>query len=137
MPGKPGKGNIFSRNRDDAVEAQTQLWRAMCDKPQSIRKYLAEDAVVTDPSNEIYSPESEPSLDDYVEHFEPWTAYRIHDDPAFVEIDMMSSALTYRVTAWRQDKKGKMIPTEALCSTVWRQDAGGDWRCCVHHMTKI
>lgn len=132
-----GPGSIFSRNKDDAVEAQTQLWRAMCDKSKSIRKYVTEDAVVADIDGTIYSPQTKPPLRDYLEDFEPWTAYRIHDDPQFLEIDMMSSSLTYRVTAWRQDAKGKMNPAEALCSSVWRQDAGGDWRCCVHTMARV
>lgn len=132
-----GPGSIFSRNKDNAIEAQTQLWRALCDKPKTIRKYLTDDAVMADTDNKIYSTKTEPSIKDYIDNFEAWTAYKIHDDPEFVEIDMMSSSLIYKVTAWRQNDSGQMIPTEALCSSVWRQDAGGDWRCCVHHMTKI
>lgn len=129
---------MFSRNKEDAIEAQTQFWRAMCDsKPKSMRKYITDDAVLAEPDNRLYSSSTEPSLSDHIDNFEPWTAYKIHDDPQFVEIDMMSSSLVYRVTAWKQDKQGNMIPTEALCTGVWRQSAGGDWRCCVHHMTKI
>lgn len=128
---------MFARNKEDAIEAQTQLWRALCDQPKTIRKYITDDAVLAQPDNQMYSKTTEPSLDDHLEDFQPWTAYKIHDDPQFVEIDMMSSSLIYRVTAWRQTPKGEMIPTEALCSAVWRQTAGGDWRCCVHHMTKI
>lgn len=135
----PGPGSMFNRNKEDAIEAQTQLWRAMCDgKPKSLRKYITDDAVLAQPDNQLYSKSSEPSLADYLDNdFEPWTAYKIHDDPEFVEIDMMSSSLVYRVTAWRQNEKGKMIPTEALCSSVWRQNAGGEWRCCVHQMSKV
>lgn len=130
---------MFNRNKEDAIEAQTQLWRAMCDgKPKSLRKYITDDAVLAQADNQLYSSNTEPTLSDYLDNdFEPWTAYKIHDDPEFVEIDMMSSSLVYRVTAWRQDAKGRMIPTEAICCSVWRQTAGGDWRCCVHQMTKV
>jgi ketosteroid isomerase-like protein len=136
---KPQTGSIFSRNRDDALEAETLLWRAMCDgKPKSLKKYMTEDCIVAEPDeNKLISKKSEPNLDEYLENFRAWTAYKMHDEPEFVEIDMMSSALTYKVTAWRQDDRGKMHGTEALCSSVWRQGPGGDWRCCMHHMTKI
>lgn len=73
----------------------------------------------------------------HIDLFEPWTAYRIHGDPEFVEVDMMSAALAYRVTAWRKNGNGEMVATEALCSSVWRQGPGGEWKCCLHHMAKI
>ncbi|KEY64214.1 hypothetical protein S7711_03503 [Stachybotrys chartarum IBT 7711] len=136
---EPHTGSIFSRNKEDALEAETLLWRAMCDgKPKALKKYMTKDCVVAEPDeNKVLSANSEPSLDEYLENFEPWTAYKMHDEPQFVEIDMMSSALTYKVTAWRQGRNGEMKPTEALCSSVWRQGPGGDWRCCMHNMTKV
>ncbi|KAI9152215.1 hypothetical protein HJFPF1_09442 [Paramyrothecium foliicola] len=139
MPSSTHPGSIFSRNKEDTIEAEAMLWRAKCDSKggKALRKYVTDDCVIVDPDeNKVYSQESEPSTKEYIESFEPWTAYRIEDDPQFVEIDMMSSGLTYRVTAWRHDGKD-MIPTNALCSSVWRQSAGGDWQCCMHHMTKI
>jgi ketosteroid isomerase-like protein len=133
-----GPGSIRHRNRENSIEAQTQLWRAMCDKPKTIRKYVTDDCVIADIDNSIYTSESSPTTREFLdEHFEPWTAYRIHGDPEFVEVDMMSASLVYRVTAWRQDEAGQMIPTEAMCTSVWRQGAGGSWKCCVHHMSKI
>ncbi|KAH8174398.1 hypothetical protein LIA77_05817 [Sarocladium implicatum] len=136
MPSEPHPGSIMARNKEDTIEAETLFWRALCDKPKTIRKYIADDCVMTQPDNKIYSDASEPSLKEYLDDYEAWTAYKMHDDPEFVEIDMMSSGITYRVTAWKQ-KGDKMIPTEALCTTVWRQGAGGDWKACLHHMTKV
>lgn len=136
MP-EPAPGSIKARNKDDTIEAEALFWRALCDKPKTIRKYIADDCVFTQPDNKIYSETSEPSLSDFLDDYEAWTAYKMHEDPEFVEIDMMSSALTYKVTAWKQNDDGEMKATEALCSTVWRQGAGGDWKCCLHHMTKI
>lgn len=132
-----GPGSIYDRNKQNSIEAQTQLWRAMCDKPKAIRKYLTEDAILTEPDNKIYTPKSEPTVQQHLEDFQTWTAYRIHGDPDFVEIDMMSAALVYRVTAWRQQQGGEMVPTEALCSSVWRQGPGGEWKCCLHHMSSV
>lgn len=132
-----GPGSIKSRNRESAIEAQTLLWRALCDgKPKSMRKYITEDAVFVETDNKVYSTTTDPKLSKYIEMYEPWTAYRLQGEVEFVEIDMMSSSLTYRVTAWKEIN-GEMVGTDALCTGVWRQNAGGDWQCCVHHMTKI
>lgn len=131
-----GPGSILDRNRENSIEAQIQLWRAMCDKPKSIRKYMTDDAVIAEPDNQIYSPKTKPTAKQHIEDFEPYTAYRIHGDPEFVEVDMMSAALAYRVTVWRNGEGDKMIPTEALCSSVWRQGPGGEWKCCLHQMSK-
>lgn len=131
-----GPGSIFDRNKNNSIEAQTQLWRAMCDKPRTVHKYLTEDAVFAGPDNQIYSPKTSPTIKKHIDNFEPWTAYRIHGDPEFVEVDMMSAALLYKITLWKQQEGGDMIPTEGLCSTVWRQGPGGDWKCCLIHLTK-
>lgn len=129
-----GPGSIFDRNKQNAVEAQTHLWQAMCDKPKAIRKYLTDDAVLAEPDNKIYSSDSNPSITEHIDKFTPWTAYRIHGEPRFVEVDMMSAALLYRITCWKQQEDGEMVPTEAIVSSVWRQGAGGDWKCCMHHV---
>ena len=115
------------------------LWRSMCEgKPKMLKKYIAEDAMFALPGEDakIYSPDSKPSITEMIENFDPWTTYKMHGDPEFVEIDMMSCALTYRVTV--QNGMGKDAETiEAMCTTVWRQGAGGDWKCCVHHMSEL
>jgi ketosteroid isomerase-like protein len=131
-----GPGSIFQRNKTNSLEAQTQLWRALCDKPKTVKKYLTDDVVWAESDNKIYSRDTEPTVIEHINNYEPWTAYRIHGEPAFVEVDMMSAALLYRVTVWRQQEGGQMIPTEGVCSSVWRQDAGGDWKCCMHQFTK-
>lgn len=137
-PHNKNPGSIWSRNKEMTLEAQSVLWRAFCDQPKAVRKHMTEDAVFADPiDNKLYSPNTEPTFLEHLDNdYEPWTAFKIHDEPEFLEIDMMSSSLTYRVTAWRH-KNGQMIPTEALCSSVWRQGPGGDWKCCMHHMTKV
>ncbi|KAH7234075.1 hypothetical protein FSOLCH5_001877 [Fusarium solani] len=136
--GEPKKGTILARNKEGTLEASALLWRALTsDKPETMRKYITKDAVLAEPDRKVYSPKTEPTLDEYIEEdYEPWTAYKIHGEPEFVEIDMMASALTYRVTAWKL-KGGEMVATEGWCSSVFRQGPGGDWRCCCHHMAKI
>ncbi|KAI5459189.1 hypothetical protein BGZ63DRAFT_390454 [Mariannaea sp. PMI_226] len=138
-PNEPKKGTILARNKEGTTEASAILWRFLCDdKPyKNLSKYITKDAVLAEPDRKVYSNKSEPSLQEYLEDgYEPWTAYKIHDEPDFVEIDLMSSALTYRVTTWKL-KGGQMIATEGMCSSVFRQNAGGDWKCCLHHMAKI
>ncbi|KAH6991222.1 hypothetical protein BGZ61DRAFT_473161 [Ilyonectria robusta] len=134
---EPKKNTILSRNKEGTMDATALLWHALCDKPKTIRKYITHDAVLAEPDREVYSPKTEPTLKEYLEdYYEPWTAFKIHDDPDFVEIDLMSSAVTYRVTAWRL-QGGEMVATEGWCSTTFRQGAGGDWKCCAHHMAEI
>lgn len=135
----PKPGTILARNKEGTLEASAILWRALCeDKPKMLLKYMTKDAVLAEPDRSVYSPKSEPSLSEYLEdEYEPWTAYKIHGEPEFVEIDMMSSALTYRVTTWRLNSEGEMRATEGMCSSVFRQGPGGDWKCCLHHMAKV
>lgn len=127
---------IYDRNKEGTLEAVAILWRALCDKPKTIRKYMARDGIITSIDQDVYSPKTDPSLSEHIDDFETWTAYKIHGDPDFVEIDMMSSAVIYRVTLW-QLEDGEMEATEAMCSSVWRQGPGGDWKCVVHHMATI
>lgn len=139
MPHNTAPGSIYSRNKDNTLEAQSILWRALCDSPKAIRKHMTEDAVFASPdTNKLYSPDTSPTFLEHIDDdWEPFTAFKIHEDPEFIEIDMMSSALTYRVTAWRQQQGGQMIPIEVMCSSVWRQLAGGEWKCCMHQITRI
>ncbi|KAH6884542.1 hypothetical protein B0T10DRAFT_131873 [Thelonectria olida] len=135
---EPKKGTILARNKEGTIEASAILWRALCeDKPKMVKKYITKDAVLAEPDRMVYSSKSEPTLEEYFEdEYEPWTAYKIHGEPEFVEIDMMASALTYRVTTWKL-KGGEMVATEGMCSSVFRQGPGGDWKCCLHHMAKL
>ncbi|KAF4341776.1 hypothetical protein FBEOM_4287 [Fusarium beomiforme] len=114
--GEPKKGTIKYRNKEGTLDASALLWRALTsEKPEVMRKYITKDAVICEPDQKVYSPRTEPSLDEYMEeHYEPWTAYKIHDEPEFVEIDLMASALNYRVTAWKL-QNGEMKATEAWC----------------------
>ncbi|KAL7759335.1 hypothetical protein ACKLNR_009425 [Fusarium oxysporum f. sp. zingiberi] len=136
--GEPKKGTIKYRNKEGTLDASALLWRALTsEKPEIMRKYITKDAVLCEPDQKVYSPRTEPSLDEYMEDgYEPWTAYKIHDEPEFVEIDLMASALNYRVTAWKL-QNGEMMATEAWCHSVFRQGPGGDWKCCLHHMAKV
>jgi len=137
--------NIKNRNRSETIEANALLWRALCDPnpKKSFKKYFAKDGVLVLPDSGVYSQDTEPSLEEFIEEeFEPYTAYRMEQEEEeikFVEVDMMSSAVTYHVTTWQQvgDDPSKMRPTEAICTSIWRQGPGGDWECCVHHMAQV
>jgi hypothetical protein len=135
-------GSIKDRNREVTVDQETLLWRAMCDdEPEALEKYIAKDATFAFPNGTgddqetvVYSEDSDPSTKDMIENFKPWMAYKIHkDNLSFVEVDMMSCALTYNVTVFNKDRS----EFDAMCTSVWRQGAGGDWTCCAHHMTKL
>lgn len=128
---------IKGRNIAAAKEMETLLWRALCDKPKSALKYIANDAVVSnrflfdDPAPR--TKDSDPPLEEELRHCNEWLAYKMHD-PQVVEIDLMAAALAYRVTLFRQveEKKGRMgmQTVEATVSSSWRQLASGDWELC-------
>lgn len=137
--GEPKEGTIVWRNKEGTLEASALLWRGLTDdKPQkTLKKYMTKDGIMTEPDRTVYSPKTEPTLYEYIEDgFEPYTAYKIHGEQDFVEIDLMSSALVYRVTTWRL-KGGEMQAFEGMCSSVFRQGPGGDWKCVAHHMSPI
>lgn len=137
--GEIKEGSICHRNKEGTLEASALLWRGLCDdKPEkTLRKYLTKDGILTEPDRNVYSPKTDPSLDEFIEEeFEPYTAYKIHGEPDFVEIDLMSSALIYRVTTWKL-KGGEMQSFEGMCSSVFRQTAAGEWKCVAHQMSPI
>jgi hypothetical protein len=144
---KPGTSNskmggkrldtISKRNHHAAVEIETLLWRALCDSPEEAKEYLAKDCIMINPlfsgSNEPMSRDTEPSLDQVLEGGEPWTSFRMHGQPKVVEIDLMAVAVLYRVSLYRQGKKG-LQEIEATVSSSWRQTAGADWLLCAQHV---
>lgn len=128
---------IKGRNTAAAKENETLLWRALCDKPKSAKKYIAKDAII---SNRFLfgdakprSADSDPTLEESLKDCEKWLAYKIHS-PQAVEIDLMAAALAYRVTLFRQVDQGRgksgMETVDAIVSSSWRQVASGDWELC-------
>ena len=144
-PPNDGPGSIYSRNRDDCIEAASQLFRLLCDSEQRRKKMtdklLTEDCILAglEHDGSLYARKTSPNARKFVkEEFEPWTAYRIHDDCEFVEVDMMSSALTYKVTIWvRDEETGAMDETETMCTSVFKQNAGSEWQVCLLHMSRV
>ena len=160
-PPNPGPGSIYSRNKSDCIEAAAQLFRTLCDdssrRKKSLNKLTTEDFILagldpylatntpsspesdsTGDRGQIYSMNTDTKAKDFLlDEFVPWTAYRMHDEPEFVEIDMMSSALTYRATVWRKGEDGQMNEVETVCTSVWKQGAGAEWKCCLHHMSRV
>jgi len=137
MGGNDRLNTISKRNHAAAREVETLLWRALCDSPEAVKEYLAEDCIMINPlfsgSNEPMTKDTEPSIDQVLDGGEAWTSYRIHGDPQVVEIDLMAVAVLYRLTLYRQGKKG-IQEVEATVSSAWRQTAGADWLLCSQHV---
>jgi len=137
------KNTILMRNRSAAVEAETLLWRALCDDPISAMEYIDKDAVMVSPllffgDVEPRAKDSEPSLEEALGDCEQFMTFKMHESQV-VEIDMMAVAILYTVTLFRytdQKEEGgnqTFQPVEATVSSSWKQTAGGDWRlACMH-----
>lgn len=129
---------ISKRNHHAALEIETLLWRALCDKPQKAKEYMADDCIMLNPlfsgSNEPMSKYTDPSIEEVLEGNEPWQGFKFHGDPMVVEIDLMAVGLVYKITLFRQSKKGGLREVMATCSSSWRQTAGSDWLLCSQHV---
>lgn len=131
---------ISKRNHASALEIETLLWRALCDKPEKAKEYMADDCIMLNPlfsgTNEPLSKYSDPSIEEVLEGNEPWLGFRFEGDPLVTEIDLMAVALVYRITLFRRaGKKGtKVKEVRATCSSSWRQTAGADWLLCSMHV---
>jgi hypothetical protein len=130
---------ISKRNHHAAVEIETLLWRALIDSPESAKEYLAKDCVMINPlfapdgSDEPAGPETDMTIDDLLKGAQQWNSYKIHGKPLVVEVDLMAVAMVYKVTLYRQGKKG-MQEVNCTASSSWRQTAGADWLLCAFHV---
>lgn len=130
------KNTIKARNQESAVEMETLIWRALCDRPKSALKYMGKDAMMSNwlvfGDTEPRSSESEPTLEEELKECEPYMSYRMHNAQV-VEIGLMAVVIVYEVTLYGQagepDEDGtvKLQTDEATVSSTWRQTAGGDW----------
>lgn len=131
---KPKERNtIAKRNLADAIDAETLLWRAYCDEPDSVLEYMAKDAMVIDPVTlGTSSPVTYDDLEEKLKKVKPWSAYKIHKETRVVsQIGLMSMATMCKITLYRMgDKKKDNDQVEAVTSAVWRQTAGAEWECC-------
>lgn len=130
------KNTILARNQESAIEMETLIWRALCDRPKSALKYIGKDAMIsnwlvfgdTEPRNK----DSEPSLEECIKECEPYMSYKMREAQV-VEIGLMSVAIVYHITLYGQagepakDGTVKLDMDEATVSSTWRQTAGGDW----------
>lgn len=139
--GNPGGGRldtISKRNHAAAREIETLLWRALCDSPEAAKEYMADECIMINPlfsgSDEPMGKDTEPSIETILEGAEPWAGYRFHGDPLVVEIDLMAVALVYKMSLFKNSKKGGTREVVATVSSAWRQTAGADWLLCAQHV---
>ncbi|KAL2020531.1 hypothetical protein VTK56DRAFT_8331 [Thermocarpiscus australiensis] len=134
---------ISKRNHAAAREMETLLWRALCDEPDTAREYLAHDCVMINPllapgnSSRPLSADTQPRVQDVLARGTRFTGFRFHGDPLVVEIDLMAVALVYKISLFRQARKGGgagVREVVASCSSAWRQTAGADWLLCAMHV---
>ncbi len=131
---------ISKRNHAAAREMETLLWRALTDSPEAAKEYMAKDCVMINPlfangSDKPMNKDTEPSINDALENAGGvWTGFKIHGDPLVVEIDLMAVALVYKVSLFRESRKGGTREVVATASSSWRQTAGADWLLCAQHV---
>ena len=124
------ENTIASRNHKAAKEAETLLWRAMCDDMEDAKEYIAADCVMMNPllSDETLggSGDDATPVHKALDKVEPLQNYKMGKDITTVEIDMMAMQILYHGDFTTAD--GRQV--SAACASTWRQTAGGDWRLC-------
>ncbi|CAP70502.1 uncharacterized protein PODANS_3_5710 [Podospora anserina S mat+] len=125
---------ISKRNYAAAHEMETLLWRAICDDPEQAKEYIADDCVMVNPifhpdhSSKPVNKESEPSISDLLENAGKFTGFRFHDGgPLVVEAGLMAVSTVYKLSLYKQSRKGGIREISASGSSSWRQTAGADW----------
>ncbi|KAK3683434.1 hypothetical protein B0T22DRAFT_467905 [Podospora appendiculata] len=135
---KPRLDTISKRNYAAALEVETLLWRALCDDPDAAKEYIADDCIMINPlfagTSRPLANDTEPTIEQVLEGGEPWASFRFHGEPLVVEIGLMAVALVYKVSLYRQSKKGGLREVVASVSSSWRQTAGADWLLCSQHV---
>jgi hypothetical protein len=127
---------ISKRNHAAAREMETLLWRALCDEPETLKEYLAHDCVMINPllaprgSCQPLSKDTQPNVVDVLQaaaNGGRFTGFRFQGEPLVVEVDLMAVALVYKISLFRQGRKGGVREIVASASSTWRQTAGADW----------
>ncbi|KJZ74020.1 hypothetical protein HIM_06688 [Hirsutella minnesotensis 3608] len=93
---------------------------------------LAPDCVLHLPNSPPLSSDTEPALEEAVsdpKSFKKWDKYDLEQMHVTV-IDLMAAFVCYHVSASRGGKD-----YEALCTTVWKQEADGEWKAACHTQT--
>ncbi|KAK4212238.1 hypothetical protein QBC37DRAFT_196061 [Rhypophila decipiens] len=130
---------ISKRNHAAALEIETLLWRALCDKPEKAKEYMADDCIMLNPlfnhgSNEPVSKQTDPSIEDVLKGNEPYLGFKFMGDPLVVEVDLMAVSLVYKIALFKRTRKNRVAEIKATCMSSWRQTAGADWLLCAQHV---
>jgi len=95
----PKVNNIQSRNLKAGKEAETLLWRAMCDNMDDAKEYVAADCVMMNPlvSTETLHKDGT-TVHKAMDDIDELGGYRVDGGMEVIEIDMMAVQVMYRGT---------------------------------------
>jgi len=130
---------ISQRVKDAVTDVENQSWRAVMKSGKALLPYLAPDCVMLFPDGRILDDKTRPSVKQNFES-DDYRTYASYDmeEVRVVEVGMMAAAITYRLTLARTPREGKKPRQfKALASSMWRQEASGDWKLCVHQLTPL
>jgi len=123
----PKHNTISTRNHKSVKEAETLLWRALCDDMEDAKEYISPDCIMMNPfiSDKLLSKDGT-SVHKALDDAKPFQGYKMKKDKTTVEVDMMSMHIIYHASI--TSPEGEEF--DAACSSTWKQTAGGDWRLC-------
>ncbi len=82
---------ISTRNHKAVKEAETLLWRAMCDDMEDAKEYISPNCIMMNPliTDEVLH-KAGTSVQKALDRTPPFQAYSMAKDKTTIEIDMMS-----------------------------------------------
>jgi hypothetical protein len=126
--------NLF----DQILDLEEQTWRALQNDGASLVPFLTKDAIFQFPMGLKVTARTEPSVQEILHSpaFVPWKTFELSKvDVTFVGPE--GAVISYRAVATRAsaDPEDRREATfDALCSSVWRLEAG-NWMMCFHQQT--
>ncbi|KAH0541552.1 hypothetical protein FGG08_003964 [Glutinoglossum americanum] len=121
---------ISERIKSTITDLEHQTWRAL-----PLLPYLSTDCVLLLHDHQMLDSATSPSLAQHLTSpsFRPWASYSMYDVKV-VEVDMMAAVICYGIRV--EERLGRKLRAyEGVASSTWRQDAGGDWKMCVHQQS--
>jgi hypothetical protein len=123
---------------DQILDLEEQTWQALQSDGTALMPFLTKDAIFQFPMGLKVTSRSEPSVQEILHSpaFVPWKTFELSKvDVTFVGPE--GAVISYRAVATRAsaDPKDDGDATfDALCSSVWRLEAG-KWMMCFHQQT--
>lgn len=119
-------------------DLEEETWQALKRSGAAMVPYLTADCVMQFPLGMKLTRDTTPSVHDILHSpaFVPWKSYRLSKMDV-TPVGKDGAVISYLVRATREgaDPEDDDVKFEALCCSVWRVEADGELKMCLHQQT--